>query len=55
MNGLEQIQFVSWALYIVIFVTVLVRVIRRPTPAHLDMALFFGVVALLIILSALPT
>lgn len=55
MNSLEQIQLVSWTLYILIFLTVLVRAIRRPTPAHIDIALFFGVIALLIILSALPS
>jgi signal transduction histidine kinase len=54
-SGLEQIQFLSSTLYVLIFLAVLLRVVRRPTPAHVDMALFFGAAALLIVLGALPT
>jgi signal transduction histidine kinase len=50
-TGLDQLQYLSWLLYLFVFVAVLIRTIRRPTPAHLDMALFFGAVAILIILS----
>jgi signal transduction histidine kinase len=48
----DFLQDVSWALYVLIFVLVAVRAARRPTRAHLDMTLFFGVVALIIALSA---
>ncbi len=54
MTGLEQLQDLSWALYVLIFVVVLVRAIRRPTPAHIDMALFFGAAALIVVGSAVP-
>jgi len=53
-SGLEQIQLLTSTLYILIFFAVLVRVIRLPTPAHVDMALFFGAAAVLIISGALP-
>src|SRR5919202_6398189 len=49
----DFLQDVSWALYVLIFVLVAVRAARRPTRAHLDMTLFFGVVVLIIVLSAL--
>ena len=51
MTGLDQLQYLSWLLYLFVFVAVLVRTIRRPTPAHVDMTLFFGAIAILIILS----
>src|SRR5216684_1937977 len=51
MTGLDQLQYLSWLLYLFVFVAVLARTIRRPTPAHLDMTLFFGAVAILIMLS----
>jgi signal transduction histidine kinase len=50
-TGLDQLQYLSWLLYLFVFVAVLVRTLRRPTPAHVDMTLFFGAVAILIILS----
>src|SRR5579859_1113814 len=48
MSGLEQLQYVSWLLYLFVFGAVLLRTIRRPTPAHLDMTLFSGAVVLVI-------
>jgi signal transduction histidine kinase len=54
-SGVDQLQYLSWALFLIVFVAVLVRTVRRPTPAHVDMTLFFGVVALLIVLSGLTT
>ena len=51
MTGLDQLQYLSWLLYLFVFVAVLARTIRRPTPAHLDMTLFFGAVAILIVMS----
>jgi len=53
-TGQQQLQYVSWALYVLIFLLVLVRAMRRPTPAHLDMVLFFGAATLLIVGGALP-
>ena len=53
MSGLDQLQFLSWIVYIVIFVAVLLRTIRRPTPAHVDMTLFFGAVVALIVINVL--
>jgi signal transduction histidine kinase len=54
-SGLEQLQYLSWLLYLVVFVRVLVRTVRRPTPAHVDMTLFFGLVAVLIVLTTLTS
>src|SRR5919202_1294623 len=48
----DFLQDLSWALYVLIFLLVAVRAARRPTRAHLDMTLFFGVVAVIIVLSA---
>ncbi len=53
MSGLEQLQYLSWLLYLVVFVLVLARTIRRPTPAHVDMTLFFGAVAIVIVATTL--
>jgi signal transduction histidine kinase len=54
-SGVDQLRYLSWLLYLVIFGLVLVRTLRRPTPAHFDMTLFFGAVAMLIILNSLVT
>ena len=48
MSGVDQLQYLSWVLYLAIFVLVLVRTLRRPTPAHLDMTLFFGAIAIVV-------
>ena len=53
MSGVEQLQYLSWLLYLVVFVVVLVRTIRRPTAAHVDMSLFFGAIALVVALTGL--
>src|SRR5438105_1472348 len=55
MSGIEQLQYLSWLLYLVIFALVLARTIRRPTPAHVDMTLFFGAVAIVIITTTLAS
>jgi signal transduction histidine kinase/FtsH-binding integral membrane protein len=52
-SGLDQLQYLSWLLYLVVFVAVLVRTIRRPTPAHMDMTLFFGATAVVIVVNTL--
>jgi signal transduction histidine kinase len=54
-SGLEQLQYLSWLLYVVVFVLVLARTIRRPTPAHVDMTLFFGVVTIVIVSTTLTS
>jgi signal transduction histidine kinase len=50
-SGLDQLQYLSWLLYLVVFVAVLAQTIRRPTPAHVDITLFFGAVAIVIALT----
>jgi len=50
-SGLDQLQYLSWILFLVIFVVVVRRTIHRATPAHLHMSLFFGAVAVIIVLS----
>lgn len=54
-SGLDQLQFLSWLLYILVFASVLVRTIRRPTPAHVDVSLFFGAIAILVVLTGLAS
>jgi signal transduction histidine kinase len=51
MSGLDQLQYLSWLLYVLVFVSVLRRTIGRPTPAHVDMTLFFGAMAVLVVLT----
>jgi signal transduction histidine kinase len=50
-SGLDQLQYLSWLLYLLIFGAVFVRTLRRPIPAHVDMTLFFGAVAVVIVLT----
>ena len=54
MSGNDQLQYLAWALYVLIFVLVAVRTVRRATRAHLDMTLFFGASTLVIVLSVAP-
>ncbi len=49
MTALELITATTHAIYVVVFVLVLRRAIRQPTPAHVDMSVFFGAVALVIL------
>jgi signal transduction histidine kinase len=48
MTGGQQIQALTWIVYTLIFVVVAARTIRHPTPAHIDMTLFFGSIVLII-------
>ncbi len=52
MSAAELLQGLSWLLYLLIFLVVLVRAVRLPTPAHADMALFFGDTAAIVLLGA---
>jgi signal transduction histidine kinase len=49
MNALELVTAMAHAIYVVIFVLVLWRALRHPTPAHTDMAFFFGLTAVVIL------
>ena len=51
MNALDLISGLTQAIFVLIFVFVLVRTIRQPTPAHVDMSLFFGSLAALIVIA----
>src|SRR6188472_2453365 len=44
-------QYLSWAIYWLIFAVVLVKAIRRPSQANVDIALFFAMPAASIALS----
>jgi signal transduction histidine kinase len=44
------LRYLTWAVYLAVFLLVLRKALRTPTPAHRDMALFFGATALLIVL-----
>ena len=48
MTALELITFLSQATYVVIFALVAIRYVRSPTPAHLDMTIFFAILAFVV-------
>src|SRR5690348_1704341 len=54
MSGVDQLQYLSWLLYLLVFVLVLIRTVRRPTPAHVDMTLFFAAAAIVIVGTSFP-
>ncbi|TMC29680.1 MAG: hypothetical protein E6J24_16540, partial [Chloroflexi bacterium] len=49
MTALDLIQGLSQALYVLVFVLATWRYLRDPTPAHLDMALFFAILAFFVV------
>jgi signal transduction histidine kinase len=51
MTALDLITLLSQAAYVVVFVLVAWRHLKAPTPAHLDMTLFFGILALVVVYS----
>ena len=48
MSAEQLIQYITWGIYIVIFIAVVVRAARRPVRANLDIALLFSLPALII-------
>ena len=55
MTALELITLLSQAIYVVIFLAVGYRYLRAPTPAHLDMTVFFGILAFVVVESRIAT
>jgi len=55
MTALELITLLSQAIYVVIFLFVGVRYLRAPTPAHLDMTVFFGILAFVVVEQRIAT
>ena len=51
MNALDLISAVTQLIYVLIFISVVLRAARQPTRAHTDMTLFFGAVAFIILTS----
>jgi signal transduction histidine kinase len=51
-NAAQLVQYITYLVFVVIFVPVLARAIRRPRRANVNAALFFGVVAGIIVVSA---
>src|SRR5437867_3040736 len=49
MTALDLIQGLSQALYVIVFVLAAWRYVRDSTPAHLDMALFFAILAFFVV------
>jgi signal transduction histidine kinase len=47
------LRYLTWATYVGVFLLTLRRVLRTPTPAHRDIALFFGATIVLIVLVTL--
>lgn len=55
MSALDLISAVTQTIYVLIFVSVALRAMRHPTRAHVDMALFFGATAFIIVVSRVAT
>lgn len=53
MTANELIQYISWAVYVLIFLSTTVKAVRRPLRANIDIALFFLVPALIILQTVL--
>ena len=53
MTALDLISGLTQATFVVVFLLVLYRTVRQPTPAHVDMSIFFGDTALVILASRL--
>ena len=49
MTALELVTLLSQAIYVVVFVLVVVNYIHAATPAHLDMTIFFGILAFVVV------
>ncbi|MEP6775452.1 MAG: ATP-binding protein [Chloroflexota bacterium] len=49
----ELSQYLTWILYILVFAVVVVRAVRDPMRANVDVALLFGLPGLMILISAL--
>jgi signal transduction histidine kinase len=47
----QLLTYLSWAIFVGIFGVVLVQAVRRPSRAHIDIALVFGAVVLVIVIS----
>jgi signal transduction histidine kinase len=48
-DALEFLNVLAQAIYVVIFVAVVLRAVRHPTPAHADMTLFFGIITFVVL------
>ena len=55
MTALELITLLSQAIYVVIFLAVGLRYLRARTPAHLDISVFFGILAFVVVESRIAT
>jgi signal transduction histidine kinase len=51
LNAFELISAVTQIIYVLIFISVALRLARQPTRAHADMTLFFGATAFVILVS----
>src|SRR2546425_852779 len=49
MTALELVTLLSQAIYVAIFFLVLWGYVRAPTPAHLDMTIFFGILGFVVV------
>src|SRR5438874_5808558 len=50
MTADDLVQYLSWAIYVLIFVVAAIRAVRRPLRANVDIALLFAVPALIVAL-----
>ena len=55
MSAIELITGLSQAMFVLIFALVALRTLRRATPAHVDMTIFFGILAFVVIESRIAS
>src|SRR5256885_5126306 len=55
MTALDLITGLSQGMFVLIFVLVTVRTLRRATPAHGDMSVFFGILAFVVVESRIAS
>ena len=51
MTAIELTSLVAQLLYVAVFVRVLVDVVRRPRPANVDAAFFFGILTVIVVIA----
>src|SRR5690349_1996697 len=51
MSAEQLIQYLSWAIYLFLFAAVLVKAVRHPLRANLDITLLFGASTLIILVT----
>lgn len=49
MDAVQLLQYATQLIFVVVFVLVVAKTVRTPTPAHVDMVLFFGCATVIVV------